>query len=508
MNFLKRAIISIKRRPGKTIILLLLVFILGNIISGAISVQQAVENTESNLRRNLPAVVTIEQDWDSMMVHERDTGEWPITDSLTPEILRRIGELPYVQDFDYSTNYWGMFSTELERFIVEHSEWGPINESHLDVEGLDEFSIRGVNNPEIFDLNAGIIELVTGRHFTEQEVQNFNGFSTVAVISEEFANLNNLSVGSTFTLDNTIYDYNNLGRSEELYSEDNILGRETYEFEVIGIFKLVGDIDTGEEWSDLHREAQMLNRIYVPNVVAEIASNLHFEVLISEGHIESNEERTVWYDDIIYLLNDPMDLTDFAEAAPELLPEFWMTSDLSNTFGDIASSMETLQWLASLVLWIAIAATTLILSLLITLFLRDRKHEIGIYLALGEKKIKVALQIILEVVTTGMVAITLSLFTGSLIASSISENMIRRDLIAAQESDGIWGGGITIGGESTLDWFYNGEMSVEEMLESYNLSLSVTTIVLLYSVGIVTILISTVVPILYVMRLNPKKIMM
>lgn len=60
----------------------------------------------------------------------------------------------------------------------------------------------------------------------------------------------------------------------------------------------------------------------------------------------------------------------------------------------------------------------------------------------------------------------------------------------------------------TLAWFSTGDLSVEEMLESYDLSLSVTTVVLLYSVGIGTILISTAAPILYIMRLNPKKIMM
>jgi putative ABC transport system permease protein len=46
------------------------------------------------------------------------------------------------------------------------------------------------------------------------------------------------------------------------------------------------------------------------------------------------------------------------------------------------------------------------------------------------------------------------------------------------------------------------------MLESYDISLNATTVVMFYGVGIGAILVSTVVPIIYIMRLDPKKIMM
>jgi len=508
MNFLKRAIISIKRRPGKTVILLLLVFILGNIISGAISIQQAVGNTEANLRRNLPAVATLEQDWEGVAAHESKTGEWPMVDWLTPEVIRQIGALPYVKEFDFSASVNEIFSGELKRFNIESDENGNMDFEGLGIEGLERFSLTGVENPEILDLNAGIIELVQGRHFTEQEMQNFNGSKSVAVISKEFADLNNLSVGSTFTLDNNVYDYDdNNATDEEIYKDENRFDSESYEFEVIGIFEPVAIPDTGNEWEDVPREIQIQNRIYVPNIMSETA--IKFTDNVRNEHSSDNENNDIPYNNIVFLLNDPMELTDFTKAALELLPEFWMVNDLSNTFGNISSSLETLQWLASLVLWIAIGASILILSLLVTLFLRDRKYEIGIYLALGEKKIKVITQIMLEVIATGIIAITLSLFTGSLIAGNISENMIRRDLIAGQQDEDSSNVGlITVGGSDALAWFSNGEMSVEEMLANYDLSLEAMTIVLLYSVGVGTLLISTVAPILYIMRLNPKKIMM
>ena len=308
-----------------------------------------------------------------------------------------------------------------------------------------------------------------------------------------------------------MYDWNYSGSNWlDAYNEDNVLDRETYEFTVIGIYEPRVTYDSNDKHEDARREVMLQNRIYIPNIAAEDMYMFLYEAYMEHfpESMESRdeEESMIEYEDIVYLLNDPTELTDFAEAGQDMLPQFWEISDLSNTFGDISSSMETLQWLASLVLWIAVGASILILSLLVTLFLRDRKHEIGIYLALGEKKIKVITQIILEVMATGIIAITLALFTGNLIAGNISENMLRRDLIAGQEDD-YWGGSWSSSDE-TLGWFSPGEMSMEDMLASYDLSLEATTVLWLYSVGIGTILVSSAAPILYIMRLNPKKIMM
>ena len=55
---------------------------------------------------------------------------------------------------------------------------------------------------------------------------------------------------------------------------------------------------------------------------------------------------------------------------------------------------------------------------------------------------------------------------------------------------------------------YGEELTSEKLLEQYKVSLGLNAILLFYAVGLGTVLISTVIPIVYVMRLNPKKIMM
>jgi len=55
---------------------------------------------------------------------------------------------------------------------------------------------------------------------------------------------------------------------------------------------------------------------------------------------------------------------------------------------------------------------------------------------------------------------------------------------------------------------FNEQMSTEELLASFDVSMTVRDIVVFYGIGIGVILISSVVPVVYIMRLNPKEILM
>ena len=62
--------------------------------------------------------------------------------------------------------------------------------------------------------------------------------------------------------------------------------------------------------------------------------------------------------------------------------------------------------LSKYVLIVAIIATVLITGLVVLLFLRDRKHELGIYLSLGERRGRVVGQILIEVMVVAFIGIT------------------------------------------------------------------------------------------------------
>jgi len=527
MNFFKRAITSIQRRPGKTIILLLLVFILGTVISGAVSVRGAVGSTEANLRNRMRPIVSFMQDYDGMWEIYEETGEWLESRPFTADMVREIADLEYVSQFHYSISV-GIATHSLE-------EWEP----WMDQEGnsfIDtgnhraHIPIRGTSTPEPLEVREEFV-IMTGesRTFTEAEITTVGDVYPV-LMSTGFARHNNLSLGQEFDITITIMYFQEAeligGMWDDEWESDpaNIFMEETFTFEVIGLFEapeVDSDLEPGseEEWLAQMRSEQHLRSLIVPNVAAEFLHNFMFEGMqgalahavetmdLDEDEFAwfgSGEEREIEVTSIMEL-RDAADLEAFREAASEILPESIIIEDLSNTFSDISSSMENLQGIANMVLWVAVGATLLILSLLITLFLRDRRHEMGVYLALGEKKSKIVSQILMEVVMTAFVGITLAVFTGNIISTSMSRTMLRNELAAEQNNMDI---GWSFGGGGLTEMGFAQDMTIDEMVDAFDVSLSFGTIGLLYIVGLGAVVLSTVVPVVYVVTLNPKKVLM
>lgn len=533
MNFFKRATTSILRRPGKTVILLLLIFILGTVISGAISVNGAVGNTEANLRRGMRPIVTFQEDWEAFNEHVDELGlEWddpdmPTTERLTPEMVREIGALPYVEYFEYSIPVH-MEVEGLRNFSVwDEDENNFIHESDVEMAWLQ---MRGTSTTELLQARENVIEIVEGRSFQEVELTTVSDVNPI-IISAAFARVNGLSLSDTMELPHRVVfpQPGHMWDQQWALNPENVFAEEIFAFEIIGIFDAVEEIDLTDQSTEGHQTLDRLNNVlstlHIPNAVAEAMQRFTFEQqpLMIEHMIETDMELPEWMEmdrdnlgnenneeeqlhiTSIMLLNDPLEVDAFREAAGDILPDFWIVESLSGGFDAISSSMETLQGIAFWVLVVSVGATLLILSLLITLFLRDRRYEMGVYLALGEKKGKIISQILLEVVATAVIGITLSVFTGNMISGVMSRNMLRNELASEQTSeDGGWG--MTWNEFAQLG--LSSEMSPEDMLDAFDVSVNIQTIGLFYAVGLGAVIFSTIVPVIYIVTLNPKKVLM
>lgn len=505
MNFLKRAQASVKRKPGKSIILLALVFILGAVIAGAVSIQQAVHNTEANLRRALPPVVTISQDtnWELQEQLMNEGYAWQEL-MLTPDMMQQISKLPQVVDFDYNLTAGILAVDDLVQVETNADMWGGMEQQDFFLQ------LFGVSNPEILQVNQGLIDMVEGRAFTQAEIDVL-GETLPIVVSREFANTNGLNVGSTIE---TVIRQFPVDFDSPFWTEPDPDAEPAFEqffqFTVVGLFEIGPNGVTAEDendWNGMNQEFTALNRVYVPNnVIAEIIrvqDESWRQMMEDQGQDTTDwEESTPWFENI-FVLEDLGEVEAFRASVMEIVPPIWRVQDLSSTFAQISGSMDTMLFIANIVLWVAIGATLIILSLLITLFLRDRKHEIGIYLALGERKGNIIAQILLEVLSVSIVGILLSLFAGNLISDGISRQMIQNNMMNAQNDGMFW------------DWnplegmgFSTSNMTMDEMLESYEVSLDGRTIALFFLVGTGTVILSTAIPIIYVTSINPKKILM
>lgn len=483
MNFFKRAFTSIIRRPGKSLILLALVFILGNVIAGAVSVQQAVGQTEASIRQGIGAVSTIELDYNKLMTMSAD--EQSQIKSLPLSTIEQLGQSQYVKYYDYNALGY-IYSDSLKQYKSDSSD-----SSNVVTMGPQGFSTKGVQYHEMLPFKEGNGKLLEGRLFTEPEIKSG---AKVALITKQVADANNIQIGDKIKMKNTVYDYSNMPQDGTLPAA---LASEDLELEVVGIYEPKQQAEKNDKTGMVSfQNDEVINTLYVPNKVITDANDFANAELTKVGS-KTNEA----YYQPVYVLKDSNDLEAFRTEAEAVIPDLYKVTDGNDQIASIAGPLLTIKWIAGIVLYVAVGATLVILSLLVTLFLRDRKHEIGIYLSLGEQRVKVAAQVIIETVMISMVAITLALFSGNIIAQGVSQTMLNNQLIAQQQQESEQFSYSTPSG-------YESEMSSEDVMNSYKVSLDAGVIVGFYVVGLGTVFISTLIPIVYIVRLNPKKIML
>ena len=502
MNLMRRAMTSIKRRPGKTLILLLLVFILGSVISGAIAASGAINRTEANLRRGMRPIVSFDLDEEALMQEWEASGQERF-DLMTIEMVREIAALPYVEHYDYSL--FSEFWTDSLMEVLEHSGGVAIGPDGQEILG-GWFGIRGTSVAEPLDMREGLVELISGSTFSDvQLTQETHVFP--AIISASVAEVNHLNVGSTFTIERTFYRPIMDDDWDRERTEDDIFAQMIHEFEVIGLFERIYN-----EEHDPYRRNQLDHRIYVPNLAAEVIQRFEIDTEFAISAEYWDEEESPFGENpqvfqTVMVLHDANQLESFRTAAEMIIPDMWYVADLSNSFAEISTSMTTLQEIADWILFVSIGATLLTLSLLIVLFFKDRRYEMGVYLALGEKKIKVVIQMLVEVIVTAFVGVTLAVFAGHFISSTMSSAMLRNELATPTESwDMGWGGtGLNVLTEMGLD---NATLTAEEMMDAFDVSLDIGTIGIFYVVGLGAVILSTVMPVIYIVALKPKKVLM
>jgi len=525
MKPLKRALLSLQRLKQKSLLLFLLTFILTILLVGALSVESSVTGTIANLRRRMPAVVTTYHDFNRF----NNTIDWDnVPEGVAPALLRervsashirQLGELEQVEAYEYVIQ-WSFQSLEFLGYFseIEGRDWEP---------HMDSFSLVGTSNTTLAHVENERIELIAGRSFQEDELTRRQYVdSSVVIISEAVAQANDLMVGSTFNIPVVINHLRNyegnwgsLGWGwGEQFLEENIYTTLEVEVTIIGLFDLPDRILNPQnelEEREVLNQTRRLNTVYMPNWVIEelmleqrsIMRRLEAE---ADFDLHPNTENMIHREvDVrsIFTLTDPLLFDEFSEAASIVLPEFYGVVDMSGSFRTISFSMEILQDIADWILYFSIGSLLIITILLLALYLRDRRQEIGIYLALGEKKIKIIYQILLEVLLVTLLSITLALLVGSSFSDSLSRWMLQREMLELYEeqSDMI---AFDPGAVALMEiGIPRRNMSQEEMLDAFDMSLSLEVIITFYGIALGTVFLSVLISTVYIVRLNPKKIL-
>lgn len=526
----KRASKSITQRKIKNLIFLMLATVLATFASLALSIGNAIDSTAVHLRRSLPHIVSVTQDFEKLEAAgytlldriQGNVGVYLFQEPLTREMIYEIGALPYVRYFQYSVD-GGAVSFELEPYEPEFL--GEQNDVQMLINSV---LLTGIPRPIVAQLEMGLWDLESGRLFTEEEML----FGEVApvLISRGMADTNDLSLGSIVTLyifsyfvlpeDANVPEGGFVGLTlEEVWEHPyNVHDVRGFEFEIVGLFDAPYEPTNDRRLHDIHRAA--MNQFITPVWRVEEINHAMFDnhmkwVSVFNQEIDEdaigNWRAIIDSFDVQWILYDLDDFDSFKQKADLILPEYLVVEDMSFLQEHAINSMGSVEVIARQTMFFTVGATVIILTLLVLLYLRDRKHEIGVYLALGEKKAQIAAQILFETLAVATIGIVLATFISYIISDQISNILLRDAFLQSQGVcllESVLGECWEPTNHLSLRGFGSKQMEVDEMMEMFDISLDLKTTVTFYSAGLTTVLLSTIVPIIYIMELNPKELLL
>lgn len=337
------------------------------------------------------------------------------------------------------------------------------------------------------------------------------------VISSELRDLNNINLGDviTFTANMSVEAPSDM-TSENVQEGDKVtvdgmeytvsisglgtvrLQREvTYPLTIVGVY------------SDLTDEYANDNMPKSPgfNKRNEILTSL--DTLIAQR--KANE--TGVNVNVTYYLKSPEMLEPFAaEVRSKGLSDLFNVNTDTASYEKVVKPVEGLKSISITFMVVVIILGSIILLLLASISIRERKYEIGVLRAMGMKKAKVALGLWFEILTITCFCLVIGLGVGTVAAQPVSDMLLLNQAEAAQSStsQGAGGGNVIMGpggmqlGGAQLGGAQTSAMPLSEM----KISLDLVTISEIIAISILLASFAGLVSISKITKYEPIKILM
>lgn len=307
-------------------------------------------------------------------------------------------------------------------------------------------------------------QLVEGRHIKE-------GDDHVVLISTAIAEKNALKLGDTITVQ-CCYD-------SGIYPDVTLT--------IIGIYAYEADNEFNTTSTDKR------NRLIIDHKAMQ----------------EIMQRDVIQYDNgVDFYVDDPREMERIASQIKALdldWDSFTLTMD-NSAYEAVASPLTAMQ---NLIVWLivgCVAVSVGILVLILSMWIRQRRHETGILLSVGISKSGILLQYTIEVLMIAVVAFGLSFYTSSLISQGVS------DLIFHQVSESQPLPEIELPDDGTEYLDITGQYipydtSNVETLESVQVDVSPDYLLYIYIFGMLLIVFSVSAASISVIQMKPKKIL-
>ena len=457
MMIWKRAIRYVTRKRSKCLLLFMMLFIIGVFILSTLTVKRTLRVSEEHLRESLGGSfeINVKYSKDNPYYHEEEVEENGAKDilmystkQLSSDLIKRIEEIEGVKFCNGTTE-------TLCQVEGIQSIQGTIA---LDEEFKNLKKMVATNDSKTNeDFISGKVKLIEGRPLTSKE-------QGAVLLSREIAELNRVNV------DDKIIILDSSGKSVPVT--------------VVGIFE--PQID--EKALDMVTAYDKLqNRIYT-----DLKTLLNVE----------KQDYIYGYDKILVTIKDPTCLQKIIKKIKGLegFDNKAFEVDANNeTYQTTINSLKKIDTITDILLWICIGISIVILTLVLTMWNRERIHETGVYLALGIKKRQIILQYLLEVLLIGSVAFSIAYLPSKAVAEKFIEYTVTHEKVDEAPEEGLYLENLNDGTSDYVD---------SEFTESEaQIKIGVVEIVKLFLIGLSLIGISISFSTLYILRMRPREIL-
>ncbi|MBP3039573.1 ABC transporter permease [Bacillaceae bacterium Marseille-Q3522] len=468
MNFIKRALLSLKARKGKSLLQIFIFTVICVFVISGLAIQSAADTSASMARKSLGGDVTLQLDMEKMMGQANSSGgrirmqREPIPLSYAEE----LSSYPHVKGYNILSSAMAVADSFSPLESEEEQEDG--NDANGMMGGrmaaMGDISLQGVlNSDSAEDFIDSVSSIVDGRHLTENDLD-----AHVTIIEKNLAEENNLKVGDKVTIKSP--------------SEETSL-----EMEIIGIYETTATVD------DMFMSFSALNpynRLYVPYTAAN--------ELKGADYVDT-------MDSAIFYMDDPANIESFVSEAKEKssidFEKFTLDAN-DSLYQQMIGPIENVASFSKNVVYLVTVAGAIILGLIVMMSIRERKYEMGVLMALGEKKAKLIGQFIAEILIVAIISLGISTVSGNTVANLVGNQLLEQQL-QVEETNQTPASFMRPG----MLMRNNQANQQADPIEDLNIHVTGEDFTILAGIGLLIALLSTLLPALLVLRLQPKMIL-
>ena len=369
-----RAVLHTARKWKKTLLLFCLLLFITTLVLSGLAIADAQEEQAEDVRGTTGASFTVERNLSTGGWTSGTHGSYSTQEFISEEMLQAISSVDGVAGYDAALVAMPNYYNEKGKIIVNTKD-----------NVVNNFYTYGSLNSEYNELFiSGRFKLVEGTHITED-------VSNGLILSRNCAEKNGLKLGDKVS---GINDPNNNDPEVDM--------------EIVGLFDVVADKEDEANMYDAATLWDYTDYAFCSfNAMKEMAVNYEDGNKLTEAH---------------FFVEDAAELDNIIEKVQNISSINWNNFIISandEVYQNISSALSDTNTLVTTLIVVITVVSMVLITLILSMSIRNRKRETGILLAVGVAKPAVILQYTLETMLIAIAAFPLAYLSSKQVAGTL-----------------------------------------------------------------------------------------